>query len=115
MDIINEKLHNIKVMGISTRFIWVPAHVGVDGNEKVAILAKQTLGIKQVDFQVPLSKAEAKVLNQYGRYTFIQYTKTSRCWEEREQESSIITRMRIGHTGLNSTLKLKNTQLGNAL
>ncbi len=62
MDIINEKLHNIKVMGISTRFSWVPAHVGVDGNEKVAILAKQTLGIKQVDFQVPLSKAEAKVL-----------------------------------------------------
>ncbi len=65
MDIINEKLHkmyNIKVMGISARFIWVPAHVGVDGIEKVAILAKQTLGIKQVDFQVPLSKAEAKVL-----------------------------------------------------
>ncbi len=77
MDIINEKLHNIKVMGISTRFIWVPAHVGVDGNEKVAILAKQTLGIKQVDFQVPLSKAEAKVLVLYGRYTFIQYTKKS--------------------------------------
>ncbi len=65
MDIINaifRKTYNIKVMGISTRFIWVSAHVGVEGNEKVDILAKQTLRIKQVDFQVPLSKAEAKVL-----------------------------------------------------
>ncbi len=54
MDIINEKLHNIKVMGISTRFSWVPAHVGVDGNEKVAILAKQTLKNKASRFSGPI-------------------------------------------------------------
>ncbi len=45
-----------------TGFIWVPVHVGVEGNEKVDIVAKQTLRIKQVDLQVSLSKAEAKVL-----------------------------------------------------
>ncbi len=65
MDIINEiflKMYNMKDMGIFTGFIWVPVHVGVEGNQKVDILAKQTLRIKQVDLQVPLSKAEAKVL-----------------------------------------------------
>ncbi len=39
--------------GISTRFLWVPAHVSVEGNEQVDILAKQTLRIKQADLQVP--------------------------------------------------------------
>ncbi len=52
----------MKVLGIFTGFIWVPVHVGVQGNEKVDIVAKQTLRIKQVDLQVSLSKAEAKVL-----------------------------------------------------
>ncbi len=34
----------IKVMGrYTTHFICVSAHVGVEGNEKVDILAKQTL------------------------------------------------------------------------
>lgn len=64
MDIIVEiccMMYNIKVMGISTRFFWVPAHVGVEGNEKVDILAKQTLRIKQVDLN-PINKTEAKLL-----------------------------------------------------
>jgi len=47
----------MKVLGISPHFIWVLAHVGVKGNEKVDIMAKQTLRLKQVDFQVPLSRS----------------------------------------------------------
>lgn len=34
--------------------------VGVEGNEQVDILAKQTFRIKHVKLQLPLNKAEAK-------------------------------------------------------
>ncbi len=44
----------MKVMDISTCFIWVPAHVGVKGNEKVDILAKQTLKNKASRFAGPI-------------------------------------------------------------
>uniref|UniRef100_A0A8D0CT46 RNase H type-1 domain-containing protein n=2 Tax=Sander lucioperca TaxID=283035 RepID=A0A8D0CT46_SANLU len=45
-DIINEifiVLYRMKIKGLFTTFIWVPAHAGVEGNEKVDILAKQPI------------------------------------------------------------------------
>ena len=47
----------IRQMGIQIRFTWVPAHVGVEGNEAVDVLAKQALG--SGDVVVSMSKAEA--------------------------------------------------------
>lgn len=52
---------NLKVKGKSIQFIWVPGYVVVERNEKLDILAKQTLKLKQIGQQVPLSKTEAKV------------------------------------------------------
>ena len=46
-------MYRMENKGLPTCFLWVPAHVGVEGNEQVDILAKQTLRIKQLDLQVP--------------------------------------------------------------
>ena len=45
-------------MGVHISFAWVPAHVGVEGNEEVDVLAKQAHRRQEVE--VPLSKSEAK-------------------------------------------------------
>jgi ribonuclease HI len=45
-DLIYEVLQThgrIRQMGIQIIFTWVPAHVGVEGNEAVDVLAKQAL------------------------------------------------------------------------
>lgn len=55
-------MDSIKVTGISTCFIWVHAHVGVEGHYKVVILAKQTLKNKASRSTSPIDKAEAKGL-----------------------------------------------------
>ena len=111
----------MQVKGLFTTFIWVPAHAGVEGNEKVDILAKQALKITDVDLQVPMSKAEVKsFIRTYAQTTW------QGCWDISEtgrhlygiqsgvgdgrkvgfkrREESIITRLRIGHTGLNYSL-----------
>ncbi len=36
-------LYSIKQIGIITRFIWAPAHVGIQGNEEVDTMAKESL------------------------------------------------------------------------
>ena len=67
-------MYRMENKGVPTCFLWVPAHVSVEGNEQVDILAKQTLRIKQVDLQVPLSKAEAKTLiRTYAQSVWQEY------------------------------------------
>ena len=124
MDQINEVfliMYRLQMKGIFTRFIWVPAHVGVKGNEQVDILAKQALKISHVDLQVPLSKAEVKsfirtcaqntwqehwCMSETGRplYNIQRHVGGGRRVGFKRRDENRITRLRIGHKGLNYSL-----------
>lgn len=49
------------------KFVWVPAHVGIEGNEKADILAQQTLRIKQVELQIPLNTEAKTLIKNYAQ------------------------------------------------
>ncbi len=53
-------MFRIRQLRIEVNFLWVPAHVGVDGNEEVDLLAKKALNHTQIEIKLALSKAEFK-------------------------------------------------------
>lgn len=73
------KIHKMEVKGMLTCFLWVPAHVGMKGNEQVDSLATQTLQTMEVDLQIPWSKAEGKTcLRNYTQSVWQEY------WDDQE-------------------------------
>uniref|UniRef100_A0A3B5R9A6 Reverse transcriptase domain-containing protein n=1 Tax=Xiphophorus maculatus TaxID=8083 RepID=A0A3B5R9A6_XIPMA len=111
-------LHNNKCL---VQFVWIPAHVGIEGNEEVDILAKQALKSDIVHLNIPLSKNEGKSIIQKeiikiwqelwdnhdnGRqlYTIQKSVGDSNYMSGRRKEEVVMSRLRIGHSGLNSSL-----------
>lgn len=47
-------------MGLIVKFVWIPAHYGVIGNEVADKIAKQAAKGDQVDLNVSIGKAEMK-------------------------------------------------------
>ena len=95
--------------------------MGVEGNEGVDILAKQALKLNNVDIEIPLSRTEGKaIIKKYvgkvwqeywdlqdtGRhlYKIQRQVGVMRRKGRNRREEAIITRLKIGHTGLNNTL-----------
>ncbi|XP_049904182.1 uncharacterized protein LOC126392679 [Epinephelus moara] len=123
-DIIFEIAHilqGIKRAGVEIKFIWVPAHIGFEGNELADKYAKSATRKEQISMVVTYSKAEIKsiVKSEMKKKWQKQWDRESRgrhfyniqrnVGEMREchrssKEEDIISRMRFGHTGLNSTL-----------
>ena len=106
---------------VSVKFIWIPAHVGIEGNEEADILAKQALRLENVSISVPLSRAEGKSLihaktlelwqeswdtSDTGRHLYSIQNKVSckRVPAGNRREEIVLSRLRIGHTGLNHSL-----------
>lgn len=113
--------NNLIKSGISTTFIWVPAHIGVGGNELADMCAKKAAELPDIEVNVAYSKAEVKSIikaktkekwqfmwdnEQSGRhlYKFQREVGKNRNTCRNKQEEDVLSRMRLGHTGLNRTL-----------
>ncbi len=114
-------LFRIRQVRIEVNFVWVPAHVGVDGNEEVDLLAKKALNHTQIEIKLALSKAEFKRVisvevnkkwqklwnsESKGRHLFQikEYVGKERKRYGNRKKDVIISRLRIGHTALNHSL-----------
>lgn len=105
------------------RFLWVPAHVGVGGNEEADTLAKRALKKERVDMHIRISKAEAKGIiwekanqlwqarwdkEEKGRH-FYQVERSVKGQGVRSgsrRDEIVWMRLRLGHCALNKTLKM---------
>ncbi len=125
-DIVLEILQVLYVLQQINRmvqFLWVQAHTGVAGNEEVDQLAKQVMTKKNIDMQILYSKSELKTIIKKGintnwqlfwdnelkgRHLHSVQTMVGRGRNSRgrRKEDCVISRLRLGHTGLNSTLHI---------
>jgi ribonuclease HI len=122
IEIIQE-LYSIKQDSLEVQFLWVPAHIGLRGNEEADALAKKATEREIVDIQILFSRSEIKsiikknIMKKWqlywdneikGRHMYqIQSTVgKGRISGRRRYEENMITRLRLGHTRLNSTLHL---------
>lgn len=114
--------------GRDVAFIWVPAHLGIIGNERADKLAKKATKKETIEVNIKLSKSEGKSIvwrratQQWqqrwesegkGRHLFAVQ---DRVWVPRwrgnkRKQQVIMSRMRIGHSCLNGTLKLMGKHL----
>ena len=109
--------------GTKLLFVWVPAHIGVAGNELADECAKKAASNSSVDLEVDYSKAEIKSIvkrkmrEQWqslwdsgvtGRHLHDIQGKIEPCRSSNRSkgEEDALSRMRFGHTRLNNTLAI---------
>ncbi len=124
-DILTEimiRLYSLRQVGII--IMWVPAHVGIQGNEEADKIAKESLKMKEPNINISLSRSEGKhfiletcsnkwqtVWNSChtGRHYYkvqkiIKKVKIIHNLSRREQV--IFTHLRTGHSNLNHNLHI---------
>jgi ribonuclease HI len=120
-DVLYEVLRCLYRVKNIVMFLWVPGHVGVEGNDKVHSIAKQAPKHPNVEMELSINKAEAKglirtVVKNKWQVLWNRESKGRHLYKIQEQmgsgrssgprEESVVTRLGLGHTRLNSTLKV---------
>ena len=111
-------LYRINQTGIRVEFMWVPAHVGVEGNEAADVAAKEALSREEVDVGIALGISEYRSMikeeltrrwqsewegETRGRFYYnIQNSVRggNSTLGNNRREQVIMTRLRFGHCGL---------------
>ncbi len=102
------------MMGLTVILVWVPARIRVTGKE----MTEDATQRENVEISIPYSKMDIKTLmkhetremwqkqrkEQEGGFTKYKERGEKRSTGRSRKEETIITRSRLGHTGLNSTL-----------
>lgn len=114
----------IQRAGVDVQFVCVPAHVGVDGNEKADEIAKTALKLKDDEImKVLFGKGEAKSFirkavsdvwqkkwdtdTKWRHYYSIQKSIKVKGFKGKcRRDEVFFSRLRFGHMGLKSTLYL---------
>ncbi|XP_060769056.1 uncharacterized protein LOC132875919 [Neoarius graeffei] len=116
-------LNNLHRRGCDVSFLWVPAHIGIKGNEVVDQLAKEYLSNDVVTLPVSPGRTELrsqlmeKVFQTWqaqwdkdlkGRhlYSIQPSVNAQRTLSGVRSQQVVLTRLRLGHCALNSTLHL---------
>lgn len=127
-DLISSILSLLSVLfksGCEVSFLWVPAHIGVSGNELADQCAKDSLNENAVSVTVGPGRTElrSKLMREVfqswqlqwdrdvkGRHLYaIRPSVSSQCVLSGSRSCQVvITRLRLGHCALNSTLHLIN-------
>ena len=113
---LSEKIHSLHSENKEIAFLWIPSHVGIQGNEKVDRLAKNALRLTLPETQAifqpdvkPLIKSYVRILQKDD---WTQDPKGRKLYEIKtapeprnppkfcRREEVILTRLRISHTRL---------------
>lgn len=117
-------LRRIESLGSSVHFCWVPSHSKIVGNEMVDQIAKQSIHCNNIEYKISFSKMECVSIikgavqkmwqtdwekEKRGRHYFVcqPLVQNSRLlWTSCRKAQVKITRLRLGHCGLASYLKI---------
>uniref|UniRef100_A0A8C2KZI6 Uncharacterized protein n=1 Tax=Cyprinus carpio TaxID=7962 RepID=A0A8C2KZI6_CYPCA len=111
-------LNRVNKMGSTVGFIWVPAHIGVQGNEEADEMARSAVNKSEVELEVMFGRVECKSIIQErtmklwqkewnegykGRHYYSVQPTVGRNLNTtlERKESVILTRLRLGHCALN--------------
>lgn len=112
-------LLNLQHLGIDVHFCWIPAHTGIEGNETADKLAKSAVNKNGNNVELCFGRGEAKSISQgimtkwqelwnndtMGRgYFELQNSVRVKRLKGKCRKDVTYSRIRLGHTGLNSTL-----------